>query len=450
MKSFKAGKELRDKVSRKSQGNFTIVAREKTIIELINESNVDRVPELIPIRHQRMSVSPFSFYRGAAGIMAHDLSTLPNTDIRVQAIGDCHLMNFGGFATPERILVFDANDFDETLPAPWEWDIKRLATSFVLAGRENSFSESDSEQLAYTLVHTYRQQLYEYTQMNFLELWYTKFDFEDLRRNAKIPEARRLLSEEIEKANKQSHDKVFYKNTTNTLGNFEITDQPPLIYHPLDVKKHRDVISSFIDQYTQTLQDDRRWLFEKYTLIDVALKVVGVGSVGTRCFVVLLMNKKEEPLFLQVKEARRSVLEPYTGKSLYAHNGQRVVEGQRLVQAASDIFLGWSTDQNGRHFYFRQLRDRKISPEIANKDKVILSVYAKLCGRALARAHAKTGDAALISGYMGKSDILDQTIAKFAVSYADQTEKDYKDFMKAIKKGSLPTEPKRLKKMKTI
>jgi uncharacterized protein (DUF2252 family) len=450
MKSLKSGKDLREKVSRKSQGDYDILERERTIIELINESNEDRVPELIPIRHQRMSVSPFSFYRGTAGIMAHDLANLPNTNIKVQAIGDCHLMNFGGFASPERILVYDANDFDETLPASWEWDVKRLATSFVLAARENSFSESDAEDLANATVHAYRQQLYEYTQMNFLELWYTKFDLETLRKTAKIPEVRRLFEDDIEKANKQSHNKVFYKITTSTLGNFEINDQPPLVYHSIDVKKHRDMILSFLGQYANSLQDDRRMLFEKYKMIDVAMKVVGVGSVGTRCFVVLFMNEKEEPLFLQVKEARQSVLEPYTSKSLYSHNGERVVQGQRLVQAASDIFLGWSTDKDGRQFYFRQLRDKKISPDIGDKDKVILTVYAKLCGKVLARAHAKTGNADMISAYMGKSDAVEKAIARFAVSYANQTEKDYADFMKAIKKGKLSIEAKPVKKMKTI
>jgi len=448
MKEYKEGKELREKVSRKSQGEFIVRERKKTILELISESNEDRVPELIPIRHQRMSVSPFTFYRGTAGIMAHDLAMLPNTNLKVQAIGDCHLMNFGGFATPERTLVFDANDFDETLPASWEWDLKRLATSFALAARDNSYRESDVADMAYILTHSYRQHLFEYAQMNFLELWYTKFDFETLRRNAKFPETKQLLADAIDEADKESRDKIFYKFTTNTAGSFEIKDQPPLIYHPDDVKKHHEQIISFLDHYARTLLEDRRWLFEKYRVADVALKVVGVGSVGTRCYVVLLINDRYESLFLQVKEARASVLEPYTGKSLYSHNGQRVVEGQRLVQTASDIFLGWSTDAGGRQFYFRQLRDKKVSPAFANKDKVILAAYARICGKALARAHAKTGSAGMISGYMGKSDLIDHAIARFAIAYADQTEKDYEDFVKAIRQGKLPSAEEPVKKTK--
>jgi uncharacterized protein (DUF2252 family) len=443
-----AGKDLREKVSRKSQGDFTIRERKRTVFELINESNIDRVPELIPIRHQRMSESPFTFYRGTAGIMAHDLTDLPNTGLKVQAIGDCHLMNFGGFATPERNLVFDANDFDETLPAYWEWDVKRLATSFVLAARDNSYRESDAKEMAYTLVHSYREHLFEYAQMNLLELWYTKFDFETLRKNAKFHETRRLLSDAIAQADKQTPEKIFYKITTNTMKRFEISDQPPLIYHPPDIKKHHEQILSFVEYYSGTLLDDRRYLFEKYKLIDVALKVVGVGSVGTRSYVVLMMNDRNESIFLQVKEARPSVLEPYTSKSIYSHNGQRVVEGQRLVQTASDIFLGWSTDAQGRHYYFRQLRDKKVSLAYANQNKLVLESYARICGKVLARAHAKTGNAEMISGYMGKNDMLDKAIARFATAYADQTEKDYEDFIKAIKKGKLPVEEQPVKKLK--
>ncbi|MFI5156626.1 MAG: DUF2252 domain-containing protein [Chitinophagales bacterium] len=438
MDSAKHGKALREKVSRKSQGDFKLHDKERSVIDLIELSNYDRIQELVPIRHKRMSASPFSFYRATAGIMARDLAHLPRTEINVQAIGDCHLMNFGGFATPERILVFDANDFDETLPASWEWDLKRLATSFVLSARENSMIESDAKDVVSALVQTYRQQVYQYSQMNLLDLWYTKFDFETLRKNASSGEVRRLLEKAIARSGKTNQESIFYKITSNLLGKYEINEQPPLIYHPIDVKKEHEMILTFLDHYAQTLQDDRRWLFEQYEIVDIALKVVGVGSVGTRCYVVLMMNKKKEPLFIQVKEARASVLEPFTAISRYSHNGQRVVEGQRLVQAASDIFLGWSTGPAGRHFYFRQLRDRKVSPAMSDKDKVLLNAYARLCGRVLARAHAKTGDATMIAGYMGKGEVLDNAIVKFAVAYADQTENDYTTFMKGIKSGRLP------------
>ncbi len=438
MDSAKHGKALREKVSRKSQGDFKLNDKQRSVVDLIELSNYDRIQELVPIRHQRMSMSPFAFYRGTASIMARDLAHLARTQINVQAIGDCHLMNFGGFATPERILVFDANDFDETLPASWEWDLKRLAASFVLSARENSMNESDAKDVVFTLAQTYRQQVYQYSQTNLLDLWYTKFDFETLRKNASSGEVRRLLEKAIARSDKTNQERIFYKITSNLLGKYEINEQPPLIYHPIDIKKDHEMILTFLDHYAQTLQDDRRWLFEQYEIVDIALKVVGVGSVGTRCYVVLMMNKKKEPLFIQVKEARASVLEPFTAKSRYSHNGQRVVEGQRLVQAASDIFLGWSTGPAGRHFYFRQLRDRKVSPSMADKDKVLLNAYARLCGRVLARAHAKTGDATMIAGYMGKGEVLDNAIVRFAVAYADQTENDYGDFMKGIKSGRLP------------
>ncbi|PZF73758.1 DUF2252 domain-containing protein [Taibaiella soli] len=403
----------------------------------MTDSNYDRLQNLIPIRHKRMSASPFAFYRGTAGIMAQDLYYLPHAGINIQAIGDCHLMNFGGFATPERSMIFDANDFDETHIAPWSWDLKRLATSFVLAARDKGMSDDDAREIAFTLAQSYRKFMHEFAEISLLDLWYMKIDAVEIRNQAKSEKAKKLIDEALIKSQKGTHQKVFYKITQSVLGNFEITDQPPLIYHPMDVKKEITAINMFLDKYADTLQGDRRWLFEQYRVVDVALKVVGVGSVGTRCYVVLLMNQNNEPLFLQVKEARRSVLEPYTEKSRYAHYGQRVVEGQRLVQAASDIFLGWSTGPQGRHFYFRQLRDRKIAPEVDLFDKTLLNAYARLCGRMLARAHAKTGNAKLLSGYMGKSEVLDDAISHFGIAYADQTERDYEDFMKAIRSGKL-------------
>ena len=274
--------------------------------------------------------------------------------------------------------------------------------------------------------------------MSLLDLWYMKFDLETIRSAVKTQKARRILDESIAKAQKGTHLQTFYKlTTTNVPGAFEIAEQKPLIYHPIDVKNDMAMIMQFMGQYRNTLQHDRCWLFDKYKVVDVALKVVGVGSVGTRCLVVLMMNDKQEPLFLQVKEARQSVLEPYTQKTIYSHNGQRVVEGQRLTQAASDIFLGWSTGPKGKHFYLRQLRDKKMGLDIEQFDKDLLVSYAKLCGALLARAHAKAGNADFLSGYMGNSDTFEIAISEFAMKYGDQTEKDYNEFMKAIKSGKL-------------
>ena len=433
----KAGKALRDQVSRKTQGIFKLNAHRVSVIDVVEASNQDRLPELVPIRHARMSASPFAFYRGMASMMAQDLAQLPQTNVLVQAIGDCHLMNFGGFATPERNLIFDVNDFDETLPASWEWDLKRLATSFVLAARYKGMKAIDSREMAWALSKSYRENMILFSRMNALDLWYMKFDVETIRENARNAEVKQFLSDAILKADKKTNQKIFYKITQNVLGKFEISDQLPLVYHPFDIHKAHEAILGFLDQYAQTLQPDRRWLFQQFEVVDVALKVVGVGSVGMRSYVALLMNKKKDPLFLQIKEARASVLEPFTARGIYSHNGQRVVEGQRLVQTASDIFLGWSSSPSGRHYYFRQLRDKKIAPDPTQFDRDMLIAYARLCGRTLARAHAKTGDAALIAGYMGKGELLDESISRFAVAYANQTEKDYETFMKAIRSGRL-------------
>ncbi|MCW3463432.1 DUF2252 domain-containing protein [Chitinophaga nivalis] len=435
-----AGKKLRDQVPRTSQGLCKLSPKRPSALSIIEAGNIDRVTNLIPIRHGRMSVSPFAFYRGTAAVMAQDLAFLPHTALEVQATGDCHLMNFGGFATPERTLIFDVNDFDETLPAPWEWDIKRLATSFVLAARNNQLKDTDAEDMAVRVAASYRKSLYEFSQLNKLDLWYMKFEMHHLMEQAANDKVKQLLKTAIDKAEKSTQQKIFYKTTRNESGSFEIADQPPLIYHPLHVAQEKDKIRSFMEQYMRTLQDDRRFLVSQYEVIDVALKVVGVGSVGTRCLIALLMNNKDEPLFLQVKEARKSVLEAFMHPSQYAHCGERIVQGQRLVQAASDIFLGWSTGDDNRHYYVRQLRDRKIAPDVESFDKEILGAYADLCGRVLARAHAKTGDAATISNYMGKSEVLEGAIGVFAVAYANQTEKDYQAFKKAIKAGKIPVE----------
>lgn len=442
---YNAGKLLREKTPRSSHAALNIAADRPSVESMIEASNFDRLPDLVPIRHFRMTKSPFVFYRATASLMARDLSATPSSGIIVQACGDCHLMNFGGFATPERTMILDMNDFDETHPAPWEWDLKRLATSFFLAGREKAFTESDSMDITRSLVLSYQEKMNEYAKMNFLDLWYMKFSLEELERNAKTAEGRERVAKALKKAEQQTHDRVFYKITASILGKIEISDQPPLIYHPFDLEESKKELRSFVEFYKTTLQKDRKLLLDNYKLVDVALKVVGVGSVGTRCYVVLLMNDNDEPLFLQVKEARPSVLQPYTLQSEFQHMGERVVQGQRLIQSASDIFLGWATGPTGKHFYLRQLRDKKLSPQIEQFNKSLLASYAEICGNVLARAHCKTYQGPLICGYMGKGETFANAICTFASLYAGQTENDYNDFLAAVKNGKLPVKEEPMK-----
>lgn len=437
------GKARRAKFPRIQLGAWEASKGRIPINEQIRASDLDRLPELVPVRHQRMMESPFVFYRATAGIMAADLAGA-NSGLLVQAIGDCHLMNFGGFATPERTLVFDANDFDETHAAPFEWDVKRLAASFALAARSVGLDEQEEGEVVFELATAYRDGVREYAEMSMLDLWYMKFDLRTLQQRAKSGRARKVLQDAIDAAEKNTHVKTFYKLTQSNLGRFEIREEKPLIYHPFDLKKDMDMILRFLDEYKRTLQTDRRMLFEQYRVVDVALKVVGVGSVGTRCFVVLLMNDHEEPLFLQVKEARTSVLAPFTTSETYAHQGRRIVEGQRLVQAASDMFLGWSTGPAGRHFYLRQLRDMKMALDVDSFDEELLTAYARLCGRVLARAHVRTSNGAVLSGYIGGSDAFPEALSKFARLYADQTEKDHAEFVRGMRaKGRKTATPKK-------
>ena len=451
-KHIAKGKAMRAKFPRVLLGEWKASVQRVPIMEQIKASDRDRLPDLIPVRHERMKESPFVFYRATAGIMAADLAGA-NTGLQVQAIGDCHLMNFGGFATPERSLVFDANDFDETHPAPFEWDLKRLAASFVLAARSASMSEKQAEGIAFELGSYYRDGVQEYAEMSMLDLWYLKFDLRVMAKNARSAKAREVLAAAIEEAEKRTHQKAFYKLTESNLGRFEIREEKPLVYHPFDLKKDMSWILRFLDEYKRTLQPDRRHLFEQYKVVDVALKVVGVGSVGTRCYVVLLMNDRDEPLFIQVKEARNSVLAPFTTSETHAHQGRRIVEGQRLVQAASDMFLGWSTGPLGRHFYLRQLRDMKMALDVDSFDQELLTSYARLCGRVLARAHVRTSNGAVLNGYIGGGDAVPEALAKFAVLYADQTEKDHADFVKGLRKhprAKAPREKKVRRKVKAL
>jgi uncharacterized protein (DUF2252 family) len=396
--------------------------------------------QLVPIRYGRMMQSPFAFYRGAAAIMAADLAHTPVSGIRVQACGDCHLLNFGGFATPERNIAFDINDFDETLPAPWEWDVKRLATSCVIAGQHNGYNKTQARDMAVRCVESYREHIDTFAQMTVLERWYEHIDANDILRAISGKKWRQEVQTQIEKAAARSVlEDDFPKLATVEDGQPRIKDNPPLIFHQGDVSadgEYGHAIKAAFDEYRTTLSDERRELVERFALEDVAIKVVGVGSVGTLCGILLLMADTDDALFLQVKEARVSVLEPYAGKSRYPNRGERVVVGQRLMQAASDLFLGW-TKYEGRHFYIRQLRDIKIKPLIEGISANRLGLYSGWCGWALARAHAKSGDAAMISGYLGSNSRFDKAVARFALAYSDQNERDYQALLKAIRAGKI-------------
>jgi uncharacterized protein (DUF2252 family) len=443
-----AGKSLREKCLRTSHGEIVLGQGDKRdIVELIEASNEDRLQNLVPIRHGRMVQSAFAYFRGTAAVQAYDLAGTPSSGIVVQACGDCHLMNFGGFATPERNLVFDINDFDETLPAPFEWDLKRLAASFVIAARWRGFKDDQAREIAVQTVASYRESMRERENTGVLEAWYSRITIDDLQALAgDHVDLSGRVKRKIAEARKQTHEHVFQKLTAPSRGLPRIVDQPPLLYH-VDRKEISDsVLAAFFQQYRETLAEERRMLFDRFKLVDHALKVVGVGSVGTRCYVALLLAAPDDALFLQVKEARRSVLEPYTGTKPVAHNGQRVVVGQRLMQSASDIFLGWSRGPAGRDFYVRQLRDMKISIDIESHTPRVMKAYAKFCGLALARAHDKAGDAAMIGGYMGSSDQFDEAIGDYSVAYADQVERDYQTLTQAVRSGRLKSDlsPSRL------
>ena len=369
--------------------------------------------------------------------MAWDLSKTPATGIRVQACGDCHVANFGGFASPERQLLFDINDFDETLPAPWEWDVKRLAASVVLASRELGMGGGRCGDAVLTMAESYRQHMREYAQMRALEVWYSHMDAEVFIEEAKRVAARKRWQQVEEQARLQTAEHILPKIADVINGRTRIVDHPPLVYHPRASELMRKHVTQMFHCYRETLPGDRRVILDRYHIIDVARKVVGVGSVGTRCDVALLMASEHDPMLLQFKEALPSVLEPYAGKSRYANHGERVVTGQRMLQSASDVFLGWTRDDKGRDYYFRQLRDMKMKIDLDNMTKDAWLEYVEICGWTLARAHARTGDAALIGGYLGKNDAFDSALAKFAASYADQAERDHATLVKAIRAGRL-------------
>src|SRR6516165_10360317 len=391
------GKRLRAKCLRSSHAVWKAAADRPDPVSLVEASDKGRVPELIPIRHERMLRSPFTFYRGAALNMAADLANTPVTGLRVQACGDAHLSNFGDFATPERRIIFDINDLDETLPAPWEWDIKRLAASTVLAARSNGFRESIGRDAALACVRSYRQRMAEYSEMSALEVWYARIDVEKVLPTIKDKEALERHRKMLAKARARSvleHD--YPKLVAESGGKPTIKDHPPLIYHPTEpgVRVLLERAEAAFADYRESMQEDRRVLLDRYELKDIAIKVVGIGSVGTFCAVMLMMAGERDPLFLQVKEARASVLEPYAGASIYPNHGQRVVNGCRLMQSASDLFLGWTVGPAGRHAYVRQLKDMKIKMLVEVFNRTTMMQYADLCGWTLARAHARGGEPA--------------------------------------------------------
>ncbi len=435
-----SGKALRASVPRQSHAGWKPPANRRDPIDILKESNQDRLAELVPIRYGRMLQSPFTFLRGSAGLMAADLATTPTTGLRVQACGDCHLLNFGLFATPERNLIFDINDFDETLPAPWEWDVKRLAVSFAVAARDIHLTDKQALAAAIECIRAYREQLREFSKMSPLDVWYFRLDAQsiiDTAPDAKIKEKRK---EVIAQAKQRIGDFLYPKISEEVGGRRRLIDQPPVLFHVTKEREpeHQAIVQEALDQYRLSLPDERRILFDRYSLADIVVKAVGIGSVGTLCFAGLFFSAENHPLLLQFKQACPSVLEPYAGKSQYENHGQRVVIGQRLIQSASDIFLGWTRGRKGRDFFIRQLRDMKMSAcieEGASAKQAML--YAEMCGRTLAHSHAKSGDAALISGYLGKSDDFDQAIGRFAMEYADQTIKDHEALVKAVRAGSL-------------
>jgi uncharacterized protein (DUF2252 family) len=432
------GKALRKTFPRSIHGMWMPAPDRPDPISLLEESHRTRVPHLVPIRYGRMLASPFTFFRGSAMIMAYDLAQTPSTGITVQLCGDAHLGNFGTYATPERQQVFDIIDFDETLPGPWEWDIKRLVTSVLLAGRARGFTADICEQATNRCMQVYHEQLWNHSAKHALDMWYTRIDLESALRSIHSS-THAYFNREIARAQKRTSLNVFPKLVREVEGYHHIKHDPPLITPLLD-QTLRDRMCSVFERYKSSLPDDRLFLLQRYRLVDMAWKVVGVGSVGTRCFILLLMGgSSEDPLFLQLKEAQASVLERYLGKSHYENHAQRVVNGQRIIQGASDIFLGWTSDGTN-DFYIRQLRDRSLTPSIESMSAPDFISYVSLCGWVLARSHARSGDAGRISGYIGRGDAFDKSIVEFARRYSKQVEQDHQNLVEAVNSGRISAE----------
>jgi len=451
------GKAARAEVPRTSHAGFELIA-DRDPVQILMDQAPSRVPELVPIRYGRMLVSPFTFYRGAAAIMAHDLAPTPRVGLQAQLCGDAHLANVGGYASPERELVFDLNDFDETLPGPFEWDLKRLATSFEICGRDRNFTKAQRDKIVLRVAREYREWMRRLAAMPNMQVWYARLDVASIEKSIREQGAEKqaqAVEAAAAKARTRDSLKAFAKLTEEVDGEPRIISDPPLIVplrtlidDPVRAEKARADLQGIFRSYRRTLQRDRRHLLEEFRWIDIARKVVGVGSVGTRCWILLMLGRDEtDPLFLQIKEAQASVLEPYLGRSEYSNHGQRVVVGQRVMQSVSDIFLGWvhvdakdTLDGVSRDFYFRQLWDWKTSLDLDVVVPIGLELYAQVCGFLLARAHARSGDRIAIGEYLGKGDTFDKAIAEFARAYADQNEKDYAELVQAGKDGRITVE----------
>jgi uncharacterized protein (DUF2252 family) len=455
------GKAARTNAKPGDHSGWTAAAGRPDPVSLLEDQNAAREADLVPVRHGRMMVSAFTFYRGAAKIMAADLRHTPRAGLDVQLCGDAHLSNFGLFASPERTLLFGLNDFDETLPGPFEYDVKRMAASFTVAARNNGFGQDDERASTLVSVRSYREAMARYSEMNTLEIWYSRLSEEDLQSGIKetartmAQAGHRKRARAAEKSAARSNKKARTRDSLQALsklaemvdGRYRIVSQPPIVVPLRDlaptvgrsVDELHHAIHDQFRAYRATLQPDRRQLLERFELVDMARKVVGVGSVGTRAFIVLLQGRdRHDPLFLQVKEATRSVLEDHLPASPYSQPGERVVQGQRMMQAASDIFLGWTKGvESDRYLYWRQLRDMKGSAVIETMAPTAMEFYARICGQTLARAHARSGDPIAITAYLGKKDRFDRSILDFATRYADQNERDYAEFVDAVRSGRL-------------
>jgi uncharacterized protein (DUF2252 family) len=448
------GKAVRAVAPRSGHGEWEPSADRRDPVELLEEQAASRVAELVPIRYGRMLVSPFTFFRGAAYLMAADLAGAPGSGLGVQLCGDAHLSNFGVFGAPDRRLVFSINDFDETLPGPFEWDVKRLAASFAVAGRDRGFDAKRRRSINRAVTRSYREAIRGFAGMSNLDVWYSRIDLDEIAALAArqgTAKQRKRFERNVAKARSKDSLRAFSKLTTTVDGEPRIASDPPLIVpieelaSGVEQDELEEFVRAVIRSYRRTLTGDRRQLLERFRYVHAARKVVGVGSVGTRAWVVLMLGRDEnDPLFLQLKEAQASVLEPFLGKSAFAKHGQRVVEGQRLTQAASDIMLGWvqGTGLDGvkRDFYVRQLWDGKGSALVELMDPRAMTIYAEVCGRALAKAHARSGDAIAIASYLGAGDRFDRALATFAEAYADQNERDYDALKEAVSSGRVAAE----------
>ena len=446
------GKAARAEVPRASHATFEPATSRPDPLELLERQAATRVPELVPIRYGRMLVSPFTFYRGAALIMAQDLAGTPRSGLSVQCCGDAHLSNFGVFASPERKLVFDANDFDETLPGPWEWDVKRLAVSMLIAAINNGYSRKEQDRIVLDTVARYRTAMADFAGMKNLDVWYAHLDIEDVLQEYASqfkPKLVKRADKTLAKARTKDSMTAFSKLTHVVDGKVRIVDQSPLIVpidQLVDSARHGELfegLHELLRAYRGTLEFDRRVLLEQFELADFARKVVGVGSVGTRAWIALMLGRDgQDPLFLQMKEAEASVLDEFVGPSEFSNHGERVVVGQRLMQASSDIFLGWvhvdsGIDGKSRDFYGRQLKDWKGSAEIEQMVPKAMATYGKLCGWTLARAHARSGDRVAIAAYLGNGDAFDRAILEFSNAYAEQNQRDYERLTSAVASGEL-------------